>query len=123
MSGRLEGKPFSRWRGRAGWSGCAESTISPATWASRRAAARGAGRGRWFLVGSRARGSGRLPAAAARRQVKPARTGDAVIFYSMHPNATFDKHALHGGCPVKVGQKWVATKWIRDKGFANPFGG
>lgn len=47
------------------------------------------------------------------------RAGDAVLFYSMHPNGTFDKHALHGGCPVKQGEKWVATKWIRDKCFGH----
>jgi hypothetical protein len=23
--------------------------------------------------------------------------------------------ALHGSCPVIKGEKWVATKWIRDK--------
>ena len=44
------------------------------------------------------------------------RKGDALLFFSMHPNGTFDKHALHGGCPVGSGDtKWVATKWIRDK--------
>eukprot|EP01024_Parvocaulis_polyphysoides_P024643 TRINITY_DN2252_c0_g2_i1.p1 TRINITY_DN2252_c0_g2~~TRINITY_DN2252_c0_g2_i1.p1 ORF type:complete len:324 (-),score=54.98 TRINITY_DN2252_c0_g2_i1:443-1414(-) len=47
------------------------------------------------------------------------RKGDAVLFWSMHPNGTFDRHALHGGCPVKKGTKWVATKWIRDKCFGN----
>ncbi|KAL3140676.1 hypothetical protein ABBQ32_005240 [Trebouxia sp. C0010 RCD-2024] len=45
------------------------------------------------------------------------RTGDALLFWSIHPNGTFDKHALHGGCPVIKGEKWVATKWIRDKCF------
>ena len=43
--------------------------------------------------------------------VKP-RKGDALLFYSLHVNGTFDKHALHGGCPVtgKNDTKWVATK-------------
>jgi prolyl 4-hydroxylase len=49
-------------------------------------------------------------------QYKP-RQGDALMFFSMHPNGTFDKHALHGGCPVTKGEKWVATKWLRDKAF------
>lgn len=52
-------------------------------------------------------------------QYKP-RMGDALMFYSMHPNGTFDKHALHGGCAVTAGEKWVATKWIRDKCFTEP---
>lgn len=47
-------------------------------------------------------------------QYKP-RKGDALLFWSLHVNGTFDKHALHGGCPVRSGMKWVATKWIRDK--------
>ncbi|KAH9569254.1 hypothetical protein CY35_03G123600 [Sphagnum magellanicum] len=47
-------------------------------------------------------------------KVKP-RQGDALLFYSMLPNGTFDKTALHGSCPVIKGEKWVATKWIRDK--------
>eukprot|EP00246_Nothoceros_aenigmaticus_P012870 TRINITY_DN4179_c0_g2_i1.p1 TRINITY_DN4179_c0_g2~~TRINITY_DN4179_c0_g2_i1.p1 ORF type:complete len:288 (+),score=40.41 TRINITY_DN4179_c0_g2_i1:101-964(+) len=46
-------------------------------------------------------------------KVKP-RQGDALLFYSMLPNGTFDKTALHGSCPVVKGEKWVATKWIRD---------
>ncbi|XP_024543927.1 probable prolyl 4-hydroxylase 9 [Selaginella moellendorffii] len=47
-------------------------------------------------------------------KVKP-KQGDALLFYSMFPNGTFDKTALHGSCPVIKGEKWVATKWIRDK--------
>eukprot|EP00249_Psilotum_nudum_P016009 c25609_g1_i1 orf=287-1171(-) len=47
-------------------------------------------------------------------KVKPKR-GDALLFYSMFPNGTFDKTALHGSCPVIKGEKWVATKWIRDQ--------
>jgi prolyl 4-hydroxylase len=44
------------------------------------------------------------------------RQGDAVLFWSAHPDGSVDHHALHGGCPVVAGQKWVATKWIRSKG-------
>jgi prolyl 4-hydroxylase len=47
------------------------------------------------------------------------KAGDALLFWSIHPNGTFDKHALHGGCAVVKGQKWVATKWIRDKCFSS----
>jgi len=50
-------------------------------------------------------------------KVKPLKAGDALLFYSVSPEGTFDKHALHGGCPVTTGTKWVATKWIRDKSF------
>ncbi|KAH6557550.1 hypothetical protein KP509_1Z107200 [Ceratopteris richardii] len=47
-------------------------------------------------------------------KVKP-RQGDALLFYSMFHNGTFDKASLHGSCPVIKGEKWVATKWIRDQ--------
>lgn len=47
-------------------------------------------------------------------KVKP-QQGDALLFYSMFPNGTFDKTSLHGSCPVIKGEKWVATKWIRDQ--------
>ncbi|KAJ7231025.1 hypothetical protein O6H91_Y458100 [Diphasiastrum complanatum] len=47
-------------------------------------------------------------------KVKP-RQGDALLFYSMFPNGTFDRTSLHGSCPVLKGEKWVATKWIRNR--------
>ena len=28
------------------------------------------------------------------------RAGDALLFWSIHPDSTLDKHSLHGGCPV-----------------------
>lgn len=47
-------------------------------------------------------------------KVKP-RQGDALLFYSTFINGTIDTTSLHGSCPVIKGQKWVATKWIRDQ--------
>ncbi|EPS70891.1 oxidoreductase, partial [Genlisea aurea] len=47
-------------------------------------------------------------------KIKP-RLGDGLLFYSLFPNGTIDKVSLHGSCPVVKGEKWVATKWIRDK--------
>ncbi|OIW11060.1 hypothetical protein TanjilG_22867 [Lupinus angustifolius] len=44
--------------------------------------------------------------------VKPKR-GDALLFWSMKPDATLDPSSLHGGCPVIKGNKWSSTKWIR----------
>lgn len=43
------------------------------------------------------------------------RMGDAVLFYSLTPAGAIDPHALHGGCPMIKGEKWVATKWIHNK--------
>ncbi|KAM3260449.1 hypothetical protein ACQJBY_051608 [Aegilops geniculata] len=47
-------------------------------------------------------------------KVKP-RKGDGLLFYSLMVNGTIDPTSLHGSCPVVKGEKWVATKWIRDK--------
>ncbi|XP_060175994.1 probable prolyl 4-hydroxylase 9 [Lycium barbarum] len=47
-------------------------------------------------------------------KVKP-RQGDGLLFYSVFPNGTIDKASLHGSCPVIKGEKWVATKWIRNE--------
>lgn len=47
-------------------------------------------------------------------KVKP-RKGDGLLFYSLFTNGTIDPASLHGSCPVIRGEKWVATKWIRDQ--------
>lgn len=47
-------------------------------------------------------------------RVKP-RRGDGLLFYSLFPNGTIDPLSLHGSCPVIKGEKWVATKWIRNQ--------
>ncbi|KAL5847902.1 hypothetical protein ACOSQ3_011426 [Xanthoceras sorbifolium] len=43
--------------------------------------------------------------------IKPKR-GDALLFWSMRPDATLDPSSLHGGCPVIRGNKWSSTKWM-----------
>nr|GEX49717.1 probable prolyl 4-hydroxylase 7 [Tanacetum cinerariifolium] len=48
--------------------------------------------------------------------VKP-KKGDALLFFSLHPNATVDPLSLHGSCPVIEGEKWLATKWIHVRSF------
>ncbi|KAL7607024.1 hypothetical protein Lser_V15G20011 [Lactuca serriola] len=47
-------------------------------------------------------------------KVKP-RKGDGLLFYSLYPNGTIDPTSLHGSCAVVKGQKWVATKWLRNE--------
>ncbi|XP_058009103.1 probable prolyl 4-hydroxylase 10 isoform X1 [Hevea brasiliensis] len=44
--------------------------------------------------------------------VKP-KMGDALLFWSMKPDASLDPSSLHGGCAVIKGNKWSATKWMR----------
>ncbi|XP_057491235.1 probable prolyl 4-hydroxylase 6 isoform X2 [Actinidia eriantha] len=52
--------------------------------------------------------------------VKPNK-GDALLFFSLLPNATTDPLSLHGSCPVMEGEKWSATKWIHVRSFETPW--
>jgi prolyl 4-hydroxylase len=47
-------------------------------------------------------------------QVAP-RRGNAVFF--SYPRAHTASRALHGGMPVITGEKWIATKWLREREF------
>lgn len=49
-----------------------------------------------------------------RLQVAP-RRGNAVFFSYGAPHP--DSHSLHGGAPVAAGEKWIATKWLRERVF------
>lgn len=51
--------------------------------------------------------------------VKP-EIGDALLFFSLHLDATTDPGSLHGSCPVIEGEKWSATKWIHVRSFDKP---
>uniref|UniRef100_A0A5B7BR66 Putative prolyl 4-hydroxylase 1 n=1 Tax=Davidia involucrata TaxID=16924 RepID=A0A5B7BR66_DAVIN len=46
--------------------------------------------------------------------VKPLK-GDAVLFWSMGLDGQSDPNSIHGGCEVLAGEKWSATKWMRQK--------
>ena len=41
--------------------------------------------------------------------------GNAVFFSYPRPDAA--TRTLHGGAPVQAGEKWVATKWLRQREF------
>lgn len=43
--------------------------------------------------------------------------GTALLFYSCTPWGSVDPLTLHGGAPVKVGEKWIATKWLHEREF------
>jgi len=49
-------------------------------------------------------------------QVTPVR-GDAILFYNCTPNGMVDPESFHGGAPVIAGEKWIMTKWIRERVF------
>jgi prolyl 4-hydroxylase len=40
--------------------------------------------------------------------------GCALLFYNLKRNGEVDPKTLHGSIPVAAGEKWGATKWIRE---------
>ncbi|XP_077078025.1 prolyl 4-hydroxylase subunit alpha-1-like [Siphateles boraxobius] len=48
--------------------------------------------------------------------------GSAVLWYNLHRNGEVNRNTQHAGCPVLVGNKWVANKWIHAFGqeFRSP---
>lgn len=40
--------------------------------------------------------------------------GRAVVFDNLHADGSPDPDSLHAGTPVEVGEKWLATLWIRQ---------
>ncbi|KAL0482638.1 prolyl 4-hydroxylase [Acrasis kona] len=51
-------------------------------------------------------------------KVKPVK-GDGILFYDLLPSGEEDNEALHGGLPVIKGEKWIVTKWIRQKRWSS----
>jgi len=44
-----------------------------------------------------------------------ARKGAAVYFSYFQAGGVPDRLTLHGGTPVSSGEKWIATKWVRER--------
>ncbi|QYY31162.1 MULTISPECIES: 2OG-Fe(II) oxygenase [Cupriavidus] len=40
--------------------------------------------------------------------------GNAVYFSYLQPDGKLDERTLHAGLPVQSGEKWIATKWLRE---------
>jgi prolyl 4-hydroxylase len=45
------------------------------------------------------------------------RRGNAVYFAYCSEDGTLDARSLHGGSPVGTGEKWIATKWFRQREY------
>jgi len=41
--------------------------------------------------------------------------GEAVIFENINEDGSADLNSIHAGLPVTSGEKWVVTKWVRDR--------
>lgn len=52
----------------------------------------------------------------ARLAVRPEK-GKAVLFYDVGPNGKEDPMSFHGGAPVIKGEKWIMTRWLRERAF------
>jgi len=43
--------------------------------------------------------------------------GNAVYFSYRKSDGTLDERTLHAGLPVEQGEKWIATKWLRERPY------
>jgi prolyl 4-hydroxylase len=50
------------------------------------------------------------------------RKGAAVHFSYYDDPGVLDRRTLHGGAPVRSGEKWIATKWVRQRPHISPGG-
>jgi prolyl 4-hydroxylase len=48
------------------------------------------------------------------------RKGNAVYFAYTTDDGQLDRRTLHGGSPVAAGEKWIATKWLRQREYNGP---
>lgn len=46
------------------------------------------------------------------------RRGNAVFFAYADDEGQLDPRTLHGGSPVASGEKWIATKWLRQREYS-----
>jgi prolyl 4-hydroxylase len=46
------------------------------------------------------------------------RRGNAVFFAYSDEEGRLDPRTLHGGSPVAAGEKWIATKWLRQQEYS-----
>lgn len=44
--------------------------------------------------------------------------GNAILFFTVHPNASPDKSSSHSRCPVLEGQMWCATKYFHTRSIS-----
>jgi prolyl 4-hydroxylase len=47
------------------------------------------------------------------------RRGNAVYFEYTNSRQQVDLRSLHGGAPVRRGEKWIVTKWMRSRRFVS----
>jgi prolyl 4-hydroxylase len=70
-----------------------------------------------YLSAVEAGGATRFPEADLRIRAEP---GSAILFYNTLPDGSLDPASLHAGEPVAQGEKWVATRWLRERPYTGP---
>lgn len=45
------------------------------------------------------------------------KTGDALVFWNLSAQGAPERNSLHAGLPVTRGEKWLLSKWLREKPF------
>jgi prolyl 4-hydroxylase len=50
----------------------------------------------------------------------PPRAGMALLFFNTLPNGGIDRLSRHAGAPVRGGEKWLATRWFRERPVDQP---
>lgn len=43
------------------------------------------------------------------------KTGDALIFWNLSAEGVREKNSLHSGMPILKGEKWLLSKWVRQR--------
>lgn len=43
------------------------------------------------------------------------KVGDALVFWNLSETGELERNSLHAGLPVTAGEKWLLSKWIRQK--------
>ncbi|XP_068233920.1 prolyl 4-hydroxylase subunit alpha-1-like [Palaemon carinicauda] len=67
----------------------------------------------WMFYVTDVEAGGRTAFPKAGVSVKPVK-GSAVFWFNLNRNGLQNPKSEHGGCPVLLGHKWVANKWIRE---------
>jgi prolyl 4-hydroxylase len=62
-------------------------------------------------------GETEFPAAGLKLRGEP---GDAILFCNTGDDGRRDPAAAHAGLPVKAGEKWLASRWIRERAYEPP---
>lgn len=44
-----------------------------------------------------------------------AKKGSAAFWYNLHTSGDKDSATLHAGCPVLIGEKWIANLWLHEQ--------